>query len=136
MDARDFRGVGRAAQEEMRRRALVLIARQGLTQAQAAEVIGVERQTVNAWLKRYRARGEASVLDGRRVSPRRGKGLLTAAEAGKIRGWIADETPDQLKLPFASWTGRAVRDLIALRFGKTLGLSTVRLSTRWASGGR
>jgi len=125
MEGRDFRGIGRAAQEELRRRALLLIERQGLTQAQAAEMVGVQWQTVNAWLKRYRARGEAGVLDGRRVSPRRGKGLLTAEEAGRVRRWIADRTPDQLKLPFALWTSRAVRELIALRFGKRLGLSTV-----------
>ena len=95
-------------------------------------MVGVQRQTVNIWLQRYRAQGEDGVLDGRRVSPRRGKGLLTAAEAGKVRGWITDKTPDQLKLPFALWTSRAVRDLIALRFGKTLGLSTVQLYLqRW-----
>ena len=95
-------------------------------------MVGVQRQTVNIWLQRYRAQGEDGVLDGRRVSPRRGKGLLTAEEAGKIQGWIADKTPDQLKLPFALWTSRAVRDLIALRFGKTLGLSTVQLYLqRW-----
>jgi transposase len=71
------------------------------------------------------------VLDGRRVSPRRGKGLLTA-EATKIQRWLADKTPDQLKLPWALWTSRAVRDLITLRFGKTLGLSTVQLYLqRW-----
>jgi transposase len=127
MDARDFRSIGRAAQEELRRRALVLILQQGLSQAQAAEVVGVQRQTVNIWLQRYRAQGEDGVLDGRRVSPRRGKGLLTADEAGKIRGWIADKTPDQLKLPFALWTSRAVRDLIALRCGKTLGLLSLLL---------
>jgi transposase len=132
MEARDFRGIGRAAQEELRRRALVLIVQQGFSQAAAAEVVGVQRQTVNIWLKRYRAEGEDGVLDGRRVSPRRGKGLLTAEEAGKIQGWIRDRTPDQLKLPFALWTSRAVRDLIALRFGKTLGLSTVQLYLqRW-----
>jgi transposase len=85
MEARDFRGIGRAAQEELRRRALFLIERQGLTQAQAAAVVGVQRQTVNAWLKRYRAQGEAGVLDGRRISPRRGKGLLTADEALRVR---------------------------------------------------
>ena len=126
MEARDFRSIGRAAQEELRRRALVLILRQGLSQAEAAEVVGVQRQTVNIWLRRYRAQGEDGVLDGRRVSPRRGKGLLTAEEAGRIRGWISDRTPDQLKLPFALWTSRAVRDLIALRFGKALGWSTAR----------
>ena len=72
------------------------------------------------------------MLDGRRVSPRRGKGLLTAEEAGKVRGWIADRTPDQLELPFALWTCRAVRELIERRFGKRLGLSTVQLYLqRW-----
>jgi transposase len=132
MDARDFRSIGRAAREELRRRALFLIERQGLTQAEAAAVVGVQRQTVNIWLQRYRAQGSDGVLDGRRVSPRRGKGLLTAEEAGKVQGWIADKTPDQLKLPFALWTSRAVRDLIVLRFGKQLGLSTVQLYLqRW-----
>jgi transposase len=74
MDARDFRSIGRAAQEELRRRALVLILQQGLSQAEAAQVVGVQRQTVNIWLRRYRAQGADGVLDGRRVSPRRGKG--------------------------------------------------------------
>ena len=95
-------------------------------------MVGVQRQTVNLWLKRYRAQGEAGVPDGRRVSPRRGKGLLTAEEADQVQGWLRDRTPDQLKLPFALWTSRAVRDLITLRFGKTLGLSTVQLYLqRW-----
>jgi transposase len=132
MDARDFRGLGRPAQEALRRRALCLIEQHGMSQAEAALAVGVHRQTVNVWLKRYRAQGEDGVLDGRRVSPRRGKGLLTADEAGKIQCWIADKTPDQLKLPFALWTSRAVRDLIGLRFAKRLGLSTVQLYLqRW-----
>jgi transposase len=132
MDARDFRRIGRSAQEELRRRALVLIEQHGMSQAEAALAVGVQRQTVNLWLKRYRAEGLDGVLDGRRVSPRRGKGLLTADEAAKVRGWIADKTPDQLKLPFALWTSRAVRELIELRFSKRLGLSTVQLYLqRW-----
>lgn len=130
MEARDFRGLGRPAQEALRRRALFLIEHEGTTQAAAARAVGVQRQTVNVWLKRYRERGEDGVLDGRRVSPRRGKGRLTAEEAGKARGWIADGTPDQLELPFALWTSRAVRELIERRFGKRLGLSTVQLSLR------
>ena len=132
MDARDFRSIGRAAQEALRRRALHLIEQQGLSQGEAARAVGVQRQTVNLWLKRWRAQGEDGVLDGRRVSPRRGKGVLTVAEAARVRGWIADRTPDQLKLPFALWTSRAVRDLIALRLNKRLGLSTVQLYLqRW-----
>ena len=132
MEARDFRGLGRAAQEALRRRALFLVEREGMTQAQAAVAVGVHRQTVNIWLRRYRERGEDGVLDGRRVSPRRGKGLLTDAEVRQVRAWVAEETPDQLGLPFALWTSRAVRELVERRFGKRLGLSTVRLYLqRW-----
>jgi transposase len=131
MERRDFRSIGRAAQEELRRRALVLI-EQGMSQTEAARVVGVQRQTVNIWHKRYRERGEESVFDGRRVSPRRGKGVLTAEEAQKVQRWIADKMPDQLKLPFALWTARAVLELIERRFGKRLGLSTVQLYLeRW-----
>ena len=74
MEARDFRSIGRAAQEELRRRALVLLVQQGLSQAEAAQVVGVQRQTVNIWLQRYRAQGDDGVLDGRRVSPRPARG--------------------------------------------------------------
>jgi len=130
MEARDFRGLGRAAQEALRRRALFLIEHEGVTQAEAARAVGVHRQTVNIWQRCYRERGEDGLLDGRRVSPRRGEGLLTAEEAGRVRGWIAEGTPDRLELPFGLWTSRAVRELIERRLAKRLGLSTVQLYLR------
>jgi len=132
MDAVDFRSIGRAAQEALRRRAIVLVEQHGMSQAESARAVGVQRQTVNIWLKRYRKLGEAGLLDGRRMSGRKGKGALTAEAARQVRRWIADKTPDQLKLPFALWTSRAVRELIERRFGQRLGLSTVQLYLkRW-----
>jgi transposase len=132
MQARDFRSIGRVAQEELRRRALVLIEQQGRSQGEAAQLVGVHRPTVNIWVKRYREQGETGVLDGRRVSPRRGKGILSAKEAGQIWAWIVEQTPDQLELPFALWTSRAVRELIGQRLGKRLGLTAVQLYLqRW-----
>jgi DNA-binding XRE family transcriptional regulator len=32
---------------------LILVEREGMTQAQAAVAVGVHRQTVNIWLRRY-----------------------------------------------------------------------------------
>src|SRR5215217_5857481 len=130
MEASDFRGIGRATQEELRRRALFLIERQGLSQGQAARLVCVHRQTVNTWVKRHRERGGDGLLDGRRVSPRRGKGLLSAEEAGQIRAWIVGQTPDRLGLPFGLWTSRAVRELIERRLEKRLGLTAVQLHLR------
>jgi transposase len=127
MEARDFRSLGRPAQEALRRRALLLIEREGMSQAQAAQAVGVHRQTVNIWLKRYRAQGEDGVLDGRRVSPRLGKGLLPEDEARQVRDWITGTTPEQQGLPWALWTRRAVREVIERRLGKRLGLTTVQL---------
>ena len=100
MEASDFRGIGRATQEELRRRALFLIERQDLGQGQAARLVGVHRQTVNTWVKRHREQGGDGLLDGRRVSPRRGKGIVSAEEAGQIRAWVVEQTPDRLGLPF------------------------------------
>lgn len=72
------------------------------------------------------------MLDGRRTSPRRGKGLLTTEEAGQVRGWIAAGTPDRLGMPFALWTRHSVRELIGRRFAKRLGLTPVQLYLqRW-----
>jgi len=130
MEERDFRSIGRAAQEELRRRALFLIERQGLSQGRAAQLVGVHRQTVNGWVKRHREQGEEGLLDGRRVSPRRGKGALSAEEASQVRAWIVEQTPDQLGLPFALWTSRAARELIERRLSKRLGLTAVQLYLR------
>ncbi|MDX6751128.1 winged helix-turn-helix domain-containing protein [Geminicoccaceae bacterium 1502E] len=130
MEQQDFRSIGRAAQEALRRRALWLIEHERLSQSEVARLIGVQRQTVNLWVKRQRELGPTGVLDGRRVSPRRGKGLLSEAQGRQVQAWIADKAPEQLKLPFALWTARAVRELIEAQLGIRLGLSTVQLYLR------
>ena len=55
---------------------------------------------------------------------------MSAEEAAQIRRWIVEQTPDQLKLPFGFWTSRAVRELIARRLAKQLGLTAVQLYLR------
>ncbi|MDX6752469.1 helix-turn-helix domain-containing protein [Geminicoccaceae bacterium 1502E] len=108
MKQQDFRSIGRAAQEALRRRVLWLIRHERLSQSDVARLVGVQRQTVNLWVKRQRELGPTGVLDGRRVSPRRGKGLLSEAQGRQVQDWIADTSPEQLKLPFAHWMPRVV----------------------------
>jgi transposase len=102
------------------------------TQAETASLAGVHRQVVNWWIGRHRDKGAAGLRDGRRISSRKGSGILTAVEARRVQGWITNKCPDQLQLPFALWTAQAVRELIHKKFGKTLGLSTMQLYLkRW-----
>jgi len=128
----DFRSLGRDAQEVLRSRAVYMVRVLGKPQGEAAEAVGASRQIVNHWVQRYSASGDAALLDGRRVSARKGKGLLTAAEARRVQGWITDRCPEQLKLPYALWTSGVIRELIRRRLDKELGLSTVQLYLmRW-----
>ena len=132
MPAKDFRGLGRDAQEALRARAVHLVLERGYSQRAAAEAVGASRQIVNQWVQRHAEAGAAGLLDGRRCSPRAGKGLLTAKQAERVQGWIRDKCPDQLRLPYMLWTAPVVRELIRRRLGKELGDSTVRLYLeRW-----
>lgn len=132
MERKDFRSIGRDAQEGLRERAVYLVLHEGRTQAEAAGLVGVHRQVVNRWILRHRDEGAAGLRDGRRISARKGSGILTAVEARRVQGWIRDKMPDQMKLPFALWTAQAVRELIHKKLGKSLGLSTMPLYLkRW-----
>ncbi len=127
MKLKDFRKIGKGAQGEVRRRAIVMLRDLKLSQSETARALGVSRQTVNTWAKRHDALGEQGLEDHRRNRHRRGAGILTMADAQKIQDWVRDKCPDQLKLPFALWTAQAVRELIRRRLGKELGLSTMHL---------
>jgi len=132
MERRDCRSIGRVAQEALRERAVYLVLREGRTQAEAAGLVGVRRQVGNRWILRHRDEDAAGLRDGRRISSRKGSGILTAVEARRVQGWITYKCPDRLQLPFSLWTAQAARELICKKFGKTLGLSTMRLYLkRW-----
>ena len=52
MRLKDFRGIGRDTQEALRARAVFLVSAVGKSQAEAAEAVGVSRQTVNQAVRR------------------------------------------------------------------------------------
>ena len=132
MKKEDFRTIGNAARAVIRRRAVALVASRGHSRQAAADILGVSRQTVSGWVQRYETAGSRGLDDGRRNEHRRDGGILTAAEARKVQGWIIGKCPDQMRLPFALWTAPAVRELIRRKFGKALGLSTMQLYLkRW-----
>ena len=74
MEKKDFRSLGRDTMETLRLRAVYLVLRLHKTQVEAAEAVGVARQTVNQWLRNHATDGEKALLDRRRVSSHKGKG--------------------------------------------------------------
>jgi len=116
--------MSKAQQAEARRRAMVLVARRWRVK-DIAEATGVHERTVLEWKAHQREHGSASLLRderGRKLGERR---TLSAPQERQVQKLIAEKMPDQLKLPFALWTRRAVAQLIEERFGITLPVRTM-----------
>lgn len=129
MERLDARRLAPRAQESLRLR-VVRAVRAGMSQAAAARVFGVSRQSVNGWEQRRSVGGVGAL----RARPRGRPAVLYLRpyQAATVVRLIRDRCPDQLKLPFALWTREAVRDLVLHRFRVRLSLWTVgRYLRRW-----
>ena len=127
----DARKLDRIGKQDLRRRTVRAVLREGLSKAEASRVFGVSRTSVHSWVALYEAGGEDGLTPKRSGRPK-GGGRLTGWQAATIVNIIRDYCPDQLKMPFALWTRAAVRDLIEMRFGIRYSLGMIgRLLHRW-----
>lgn len=79
-----------------------------MTRAEIGEIVGVHADTVGRWLKL-----NPRALKVNRGGRKPGEGRqLTKEQEKAIRGMVVDKTPDQLKMPYALWTRKAVMELI------------------------
>lgn len=125
----DTRKLEPAAREQLRKTA-IRMHRQGQSQSAIARVLGIRRATVVSWLARYKT-GEGT-KEAKRGRPMGECRALTPEQEKRIRWDITDRTPDQLKLPFALWTAKAVRDYIKQSFLIDLPVRSVRrYLNRW-----
>ena len=114
MSKKDARHLSAEAQEALRRRAVAAVGG-GMSQAEAARVFGVSRQSVNTWVGRFKERGARGLRTGARGRPSQSR--LAPYQAATAVRLIEGRCPDQLKLPFALWTRQAVRELLRRKFG-------------------
>ena len=92
---------GRKAEVRLRDRARICwAAHQGRRVPAIAAELGVADRTVRLWLKRFNARG----LDGLRDAGRSGRPPTYTAEEGGAVAAASLAKPEELGLPFASWT--------------------------------
>jgi len=124
MDMRDARTIGPKALEERRHQAVALF-RKGMKRIEIAEVVGVHRNTVGQWIRAWR-RGGSKALRAKAPGRPVGSGRrLMGYEAAAIKRIITDNTPDQLKFPFALWTRDAVRLLIKEKYAINMPVRTM-----------
>lgn len=97
----------------------------GFTEADLADVLGVTRDTICRWWTAYAAGGVEALPQDRTGRPLGWRRRVSDEQGARIRQLIDDNTPEQLGIPSALWTRRAVGELIGKEFGITVAERTV-----------
>ncbi|MDD2200603.1 MAG: IS630 family transposase [Bacteroidales bacterium] len=124
MDKMDFRKLSSEQRYCFRLRTINLI-KSGKKQKDIATLFGVRTNTVGDWVKAYKTEGLKGLKDKTRGVKSEDRKLLTVKIEKKIQKMITDTMPDQLKLSYALWTRKAVKELVELEFGIILAISTM-----------
>jgi transposase len=111
MEKTDLRSVKDQERNIIRRDAIKMIKR-GDKKKDIAHFYGVHVNTVRDWWKLYRKEGVKSLVYKKRGAKSENKKLLNPKQEFEIQKMITDTMPDQLKLDFALWTTKAIKELI------------------------
>jgi len=104
----------------------------GYSEVELAELLGVCHETISRWWTAYRADGLTALPGDRSGRPQGSGRFLSEQQEQRIQQLIDLNTPEQVDLPHALWTRRAVRDLIAKEFDIRLAERSVGLYLqRW-----
>ena len=99
--------------------------KRGLKTAEIQKNTGMCIDTVRKTIHDYKKGGMAAIKPRKEGRPK-GTGMkLTEEQCKRIQALIIDKDPDQLKMPFALWTRKAVKELIKRQFGIDLPIRTV-----------
>jgi transposase len=102
----------------------------GYTELQLAELLGVCHETISRWWTAYLADGLPALPGGRTGRPLGSGRSLSDPQAQRIKARIDFHSPEEVGIPHALWTRRAVRDLIRQEFGIDLAERTIGLYLR------
>src|SRR5260370_30333332 len=97
----------------------------GYSEVDLAALLGICHETISRWWTAYPADGLSALPGGRSGRPLGSGRSLSEAQAERIRGRIDHYAPEEVGIPHALWTRRAVRDLIRKEFGIDLAERTV-----------
>ena len=124
MEDVDFRSVDSNTRKEIRKLAIKKIC-SGVKKNVVAEMYGVNQNTISVWVKNYSLNGSKGLTDNKRGVKSEDKKLLSHEQELKIQEMITDVMPDQLKLDYALWTRKAVKELVEREFKISMAINTM-----------
>ena len=124
MEKADARKHKPEVQQQLRNQAIRL-RKKGWKYKAISEAVGVNVSTVAKWCRAYKKGGDKAIRIEKRGRKEGMKRTLSLDQEAKIRQAIRDKCPEQLKLPFALWTRRAVQQLVKRLFSIDMPIRTV-----------
>lgn len=124
MEKIDFRKLSQEAQYEIKKAAIKMV-KSGKTQTFVSEFFNITRKSVYTWLKQFDDKGVNGLRHLTRGRSLGEKRKMTLEQEKQIQRLIIDKCPEQLKLPFALWTRKAVQELIKKQFTMFLPIRTI-----------
>lgn len=112
MKNKDARSLPPDKQEDIRKKAVHAVLKDGKTRTETAKTFGVSRQRVELWVKEYRKGGMAALQSGKRGRP--AGGTLSPCQSEKIiklvkgqnptRKTVVDLVKEELNIGISLWT--------------------------------
>ncbi len=104
----------------------------GFTETELADILGVRRETVCHWWSAYADGGLEALPHDRTGRPVGSRRALSDDQAARIQQLLRTHQPEELGIPAALWTRRAVGQLIRQEFAIVVAVRTVGLYLqRW-----
>jgi transposase len=120
----DCRMVSDEVRDALRQRA-VRARELGYSGEAVAEILGVTQESVSRWYSAYRREGIGGLPGDRTGSPLGVGRLLNPSQEERIQQLIDGHCPDQLGIPSALWTRKAIRELIVKECSVKLSIRSV-----------
>lgn len=124
MKREDRRKASTDARVELRKQAVKLRAA-GKTLAEISEITGYKVPYLSTMLRALKAKPEQTTVVRRGGRPKASGRALTLQQERQVQDWVCRRCPDQLQLPFALWTRKAIQMLIAEKCDLKLSIRAV-----------
>lgn len=124
MSTEDRRRASTDARIELRKQAFRL-RESGRTLAEISEITGYAVPYLSTLLRSLANAPEKAAIVARGGRPKASGRALTLAQENQVQDWVCRRCPDQLQLPFALWTRKAIQTLIEKKCGVTLSIRSV-----------
>lgn len=131
MSQEDRRKASTDARVELRKQALALRT-DGATLAEISEITGYKVPYLSTMLRALSADPNQTSVVRRGGRPKASGRVLTLQQERQVQDWVCRRCPDQLQLPFALWTRKAIQMLVSQKCGVKLSIRGIgEYLTRW-----